>query len=108
MGGAERAIAAGFFQEEIARSACEIQQRVEARQSIVVGVNEYADEAVPRVVPQPDYSRLAAEQVERVRRLKERRVAEDVRSRPAALRDVARAYRDDWSGSSVPHRARHC
>ena len=37
MGGAAAAIAAGFFQEEIARSAYEFQLRVESGETVVVG-----------------------------------------------------------------------
>ena len=38
LGGAEKAIAAGFFQEQIARSAYEHQLRVEAGETVIVGV----------------------------------------------------------------------
>src|SRR3954464_9457906 len=45
MGGAAKAIQAAFFQEEIARSAYEQQLRVEAGDSVIVGVNKFTDDA---------------------------------------------------------------
>jgi len=67
LGGAERAIASGFFQDEIARSAYDYQLRVERGETVVVGVNRFSDGAESPVVPTPDYSRLEREQVERTR-----------------------------------------
>src|SRR3954465_11330051 len=43
LGGSEKAIAAGFFQEEIARSAYEHQLRVEAGETVIIGVNRFTD-----------------------------------------------------------------
>ena len=43
LGGSARAIAAGFFQEEIARSAYGFQMRVERGETTIVGVNRYAE-----------------------------------------------------------------
>jgi methylmalonyl-CoA mutase N-terminal domain/subunit len=73
LGGAERAIARGFFQEEIARSAYDYQLRVERGEVVVVGVNRFADGQESRTVPAPDYTRLELEQVERTRALRARR-----------------------------------
>src|SRR5215212_1958371 len=47
LGGSERAIAGGFFQEEIARSAYEFQLRVERGEITVVGVNKFTDDDAP-------------------------------------------------------------
>src|SRR3977135_2191657 len=58
LGGSEKAIAAGFFQEEIARSAYEHQLRVEAGETVIVGVNRFADEDGPLSMVAPDYSAL--------------------------------------------------
>src|SRR5450432_1196227 len=58
MGGAARAIDAGFFQEEIARSAYEFQLRVERGETTIIGVNKFADDAKAPVIPSPDYSAL--------------------------------------------------
>ncbi|HET7623101.1 MAG TPA: methylmalonyl-CoA mutase family protein [Gemmatimonadaceae bacterium] len=73
LGGAARAIQAGFFQDEIARSAYEHQLRVESGETVVVGVNRFNDESQPEPIPLPDYSRLEAEQVERLRAARETR-----------------------------------
>ncbi|HKO16360.1 MAG TPA: methylmalonyl-CoA mutase family protein, partial [Gemmatimonadaceae bacterium] len=65
-GGAARAIASGFFQEEIARSAYEQQLRVERGETVIVGVNRFADGSAPPIVPAPDYSALERAQVRRL------------------------------------------
>src|SRR3954469_6345956 len=56
LGGAARAIDAGFFQEEIGRSAYEYQLKVERGESVIVGVNKFAGGEEPPVIPTPDYS----------------------------------------------------
>ena len=43
MGGAVRAIEAGFFQDEIHEAAYRIQQGIESGERVVVGVNRFAD-----------------------------------------------------------------
>ncbi|CAA9360072.1 MAG: Methylmalonyl-CoA mutase, partial [uncultured Gemmatimonadaceae bacterium] len=63
LGGSERAIAAGFFQDEIARSAYEHQLAVERGTTVIVGVNRFGDGEPPPVIPAPDYSALEASQV---------------------------------------------
>jgi methylmalonyl-CoA mutase N-terminal domain/subunit len=92
LGGAERAIAQGWFQAEIAKSAYAHQLRVESGETVIVGVNRFAEEGDPRVVPGPDYSRLEAEQTERVRSGRQQRDAAVVRDSLGALTDVARKY----------------
>jgi methylmalonyl-CoA mutase N-terminal domain/subunit len=61
LGGAPRAIERGFFQEAIARSAYAQQRAIETRgeggtgeEQVVIGVNEYADDAPIPSVPAPD------------------------------------------------------
>ena len=114
LGGAAKAIAASFFQEEIARSAYEFQLRVESGETVIVGVNKFADDSPPPVIPTPDYSALERGQVERVRAVRARRDAQRVdapRSRRCASaarglrsargrRRVARAA--DGARSSTP------
>src|SRR5688500_3786594 len=98
LGGSERAIAAAFFQDEIARSAYEHQLRVESGDTVVVGVNRFSDAVEAPDIPTPDYSALERGQVERVRAVRERRSADDVQRTLAALGDAAKAP----SGSSAP------
>ena len=58
LGGAAKAIGASFFQEEIARSAYEHQMRVERGETVIVGVNKFADDEPPLVIPAPDFRAL--------------------------------------------------
>jgi methylmalonyl-CoA mutase N-terminal domain/subunit len=92
LGGAERAIAAGFMQEEIARSAYEQQMRVERGESVIVGVNRFTDDGEPPSLPTPDYSALERGQVERVRAVRAKREAGAVERALSALRDESRSY----------------
>ena len=94
LGGAAHAIGASFFQEEIARSAYAYQMRVEAGQTVVVGVNKFSDGKEPPVIPAPDFSALEQDQVARVRAVRGTRNAERVASTLAALREASRAYAD--------------
>ena len=91
LGGSEKAIAAGFFQEEIARSAYEQQLRVEAGETVVVGVNRFTDDSVPLSVPAPDYSRLEKSQIAAVKALRKKRDQPRVEKTLAALRDASTA-----------------
>jgi methylmalonyl-CoA mutase, N-terminal domain len=96
LGGAEAAIAEGFFQEEIARSAYEHQLRVESGATVVVGVNRFTDDTPELDIPAPDYSGLEADQVASLKAVRERR---DQAAVQGALEDVAqraaRVMRDD-------------
>ena len=89
LGGSEKAIAAGFFQEEIARSAYEHQLRVEAGETVIVGVNRFADDDGPPSIPAPDYSALEKEQVKSVKKVRKKRDAAAVERALAALRKAS-------------------
>jgi methylmalonyl-CoA mutase N-terminal domain/subunit len=89
LGGAEKAIEAGFVQEEIGRSAYEHQMRVERGENVVVGVNKFGDGEAPPVIPTPDFSRLAREQVERVRAVRAQRDAKAAAQALTALKAAA-------------------
>ena len=91
LGGSEQAIAAGFFQEEIARSAYEHQLRVEAGETVIVGVNKFVDDAAPPDIPAPDYSKLEKAQVKTVKALRKKR---DEKSVTKALSELRTASRD--------------
>jgi methylmalonyl-CoA mutase N-terminal domain/subunit len=90
LGGSEKAIAAGFFQEEIARSAYEHQLRVEAGETVIVGVNRFTDAEETLNVPAPDYSALEKEQVESLKALRRSRDAKAVTASLDALRDASK------------------
>ena len=89
LGGMVRAIEQGYPQREIERRAYEHQRAVEAKDRIVVGVNDFvADEApVPVAVVDPQ---LEADQAERVRALRARRSAAEAARALQALDDAAR------------------
>lgn len=89
LGGSAPAIEAGFFQEEIGRSAYEYQLGIESGAITVVGVNKFADGETPPVIASPDFSKLEAEQVTRTKAGKAKRNAENVRVVLEALAHAA-------------------
>ncbi|HSJ63096.1 MAG TPA: methylmalonyl-CoA mutase family protein, partial [Gemmatimonadaceae bacterium] len=101
LGGAERAIAAGYFQEEIGRSAYEQQLAIERGESVIVGVNRFADAAPPPVIPSPDYSTLEREQASRVEAARAQRDSAATERALEALRDGATTYRSRHGGLGV-------
>jgi methylmalonyl-CoA mutase N-terminal domain/subunit len=87
LGGMLPAIEAGFFRREIAEAAFAYQRDVDARRKLIVGVNafqEAEEKALELLEIDPAVER---EQIASLRRLKDRRDAEAVRS---ALREVRR------------------
>ncbi len=95
LGGSEKAIAAGFFQEEIARSAYEHQLRVEAGETVIVGVNRFADQEGSPSIPAPDYSALEKAQVKSVKAVRKKRDASQVKRAMEALRQASAASSPD-------------
>ena len=102
LGGAARAIEAGFFQEEIGRAAYEYQLRVERGESVIVGVNRFADGSEVPVVPAPDYSALERDQVSRLQRTREARDAGQVDAVLGGLREAAGGYTRDSAAGRTP------
>jgi methylmalonyl-CoA mutase N-terminal domain/subunit len=87
LGGAAKAIQEGFFQRAIAQAAYQYQKDIEAERAVVVGVNQFTDtDEVPARILAPDYSKLAAEQVKRVRSARKKR---DQKTWRAALDQLA-------------------
>jgi methylmalonyl-CoA mutase N-terminal domain/subunit len=99
LGGAARAIAAGFFQEEIGRSAYEYQLSVERGETTIVGVNRFADDSTPPDIPTPDYSALERDQVASLRAVRAKRDDGAVRRALDALVDAAGPYASDDAGA---------
>ena len=91
IGGAERAIAAGFMQEEIARSAYDQQKRVERGETVIVGVNRFSGGEEPPSIRVPDYTALEHAQVERVRAVRAKRDDAVHERALRALREAARS-----------------
>jgi len=92
LGGAATAIGASFFQDEIARSAYEFQMRVERGETVIVGVNKYADNSAPLEIATPDYSSLEREQVGRLREVRAKRDAMLVANALGTLSERARSF----------------
>jgi methylmalonyl-CoA mutase N-terminal domain/subunit len=89
LGGMVRAIEQGFPQREIERRAYEHQRAVEAKERIVVGVNDFVmteEEPVPVAVVDP---KLEEDQVARVRAVRARRAAAETARALQALDDAA-------------------
>jgi methylmalonyl-CoA mutase N-terminal domain/subunit len=85
LGGSEKAIAAGFFQEQIARSAYEHQLRVEAGETVIVGVNRFAQNENRPTDPAPDYSALEQAQTRSLSEARRKRRRPDVERALARL-----------------------
>jgi methylmalonyl-CoA mutase N-terminal domain/subunit len=95
LGGAAQAIAASFFQDEIARSAYEYQLRVEKGATVIVGVNKFVDGEEPPTIATPDFSALERDQVERLRAARGKRDANRATQAVAALREASKTFVGD-------------
>jgi methylmalonyl-CoA mutase N-terminal domain/subunit len=102
LGGAAAAIRAGFFQEEIGRSAYEYQLRVEAGETVVVGVNKFGDGQDPPIIPAPDFSALEVGQVAALTRVKATRDNAAVQVALQAIADIAPEYLPAHVGARAP------
>jgi methylmalonyl-CoA mutase, N-terminal domain len=89
MGGMVSAVEKGFPQREIQDSAFKFQQAVEAKEKIIVGVNEYTMEEKPVPILYIDES-VARDQIASVEALKARRDAAKVKATLEALKAAAR------------------
>ncbi len=89
LGGVIPAIRKGFYQREIAGSAYRYQREIEAKERIIVGVNEYVSEE-PEVI---EYLRIDKEaerrQLKRLKRLRDERDAAKVKKALDGLRKAA-------------------
>jgi methylmalonyl-CoA mutase N-terminal domain/subunit len=89
LGGSEKAIAAGYFQEQIARSAYEQQLRVEAGDTVIVGVNKFVESGDALPSSAPDYSALEKAQTRSVTQVRKNRSDADVKRSLASLAQAA-------------------
>jgi methylmalonyl-CoA mutase N-terminal domain/subunit len=92
LGGAAKAIAASFFQDEIARSAYDFQLRVEKGSAVIVGVNKYADNEEPPSIATPDFTALERDQVDRLRAVRAKRDARRAEETVRALRNACKTF----------------
>jgi len=95
LGGAEKAIGVGFFQEEIARSAYEQQLRLEAGETTIVGVNRFTDDEPVPSVPAPNYAALEKSQVQSVSAVRKKRDTREVARTLQALKESSSAKTTD-------------
>lgn len=102
LGGAAAALRAGFFQEEIGRSAYEYQLRVEAGETVVVGVNKFSDGQDPPIIPSPDFSALEVGQVAGLKQVKASRDHGAVQAALQAIADIAPEYLPAHAGARAP------
>ena len=90
LGGVLPAIEAGFFEREIADSSYRYQQEIEAKQRIIVGVNEYnLDEPIEIPVLEMD-SQGERRQIERLKRARRERDNREAARRLRALEKACR------------------
>ena len=89
MGGAVKSIEAGYFQDEIAKSAYEYQRAIENKKKIIIGVNEYAtEEKEERQIFELD-SHVREEQFNRLKKIKRERDTEKVEECLVTLKQKA-------------------
>jgi methylmalonyl-CoA mutase, N-terminal domain len=91
LGGAVKAIETGFFQERIANSAFEFQKKVDAKEEIVVGVNEFVESAELPVETLKIDAKLEQEQIARLQALRAKR---DQQKTTATLQALEASARD--------------
>ncbi len=90
MGGTVKAIEAGYFQAEIAKSAYEYQRKIESKEQIVVGMNEFTDtDKVEPKIFEPD-PKVRETQAERLKSLKGKRNTENVKKCMERLKQEAK------------------
>ena len=88
MGGMVKAIERGYPQKEIAESAYQYQRAVEAKEKIIVGVNEFAIEEEPPNILYIDET-VARQQSAKLKTLRARRSNEEVHRTLDALKKAA-------------------
>src|SRR5205085_6202534 len=88
MGGMVKAIERGYPQKEIAEASYQYQRAVEAREKVIVGVNEFTIEEESPHILYIDES-VARQQAAKLKALRGRRSSEEVQRRLEALKKAA-------------------
>lgn len=94
LGGAVSAIEQGYVQREIAEAAYQYQQRVERKELVIVGVNEYLSEEAVKVPPFRVDPSVRERQIAKLQRLRALRDAAEVEASLDQLRDDALSGRN--------------
>ena len=100
MGGMVKAIERGYPQKEIAESAYQYQRAVEAKEKIIVGVNEFAIEEEPPNILYIDES-VARQQTAKLKNLRARRSSDEVGRALDALKKAASQEPKSGSNGNV-------
>ena len=90
LGGTLHAIESGYIQREIQNSAYEYQRAVETKEAIVVGVNQFQNEAESNVKTLRVDPAVELDQIERVRALRRRRDSNATQFALARLQEAAK------------------
>lgn len=89
MGGAVKAIEAGFIQNEISKSAYEYQMKIERKEKIIIGVNEFKTDEKQEIKIFKLNEEAIKNQLERLKKLRAERDNDSVRSALKRLRESA-------------------
>jgi methylmalonyl-CoA mutase N-terminal domain/subunit len=89
LGGAVRAIEAGFQKTEIERAAYAVAREIESGERVIVGVNKYVVEADERYEPMRVDPQIEQQQVERLATLRAERDDPAVKAALGTLREAA-------------------
>jgi len=100
MGGMVKAIERGYPQKEIAESSYQYQRAVEAKEKIIVGVNEFAIEEEPPQILYIDET-VALQQTAKLKSLRERRSNEAVQRALQALKKAASQQPNAGSNGTI-------
>jgi methylmalonyl-CoA mutase N-terminal domain/subunit len=102
MGGMVKAIERGYPQTEIAEAAYQYQRAVEAKEKIIVGVNEFTIEEEPPKTLYIDES-VARDQSAKLKALRQRRSNDEVRRRLDELKKAAAQETKAGSNGNISH-----
>jgi methylmalonyl-CoA mutase N-terminal domain/subunit len=100
MGGMVKAIERGYPQKEIAESSYQYQRAVEAKEKIIVGVNEFEIEEEPPHTLYIDES-VARQQTAKLKNLRSRRSSEEVQRALDGLKKAASQEPKSGSNGNV-------
>ncbi|WP_419951033.1 acyl-CoA mutase large subunit family protein [Candidatus Thermokryptus mobilis] len=89
MGGAIKAIEAGFIQNEIAKSAYEYQMKIERKEKIIVGINEFKTDEKQKIEIFKLNEEAIKKQIERLKKLRSERDNDKVKNSLKKLRECA-------------------
>ncbi len=94
MGGAVKAIENHYIQNEIAKSAYEYNKKIENKEKIIVGVNEFVNDQKEEIPILKIDDSIRATQVEKLRKLREERNMNAAMLALDAIREAAEAHQN--------------